>query len=202
MTDTAPSTQAAPVSTLAWSGAVAAYELADAAVRVIAAQEAADDTDRPDEWDAASSARDAALAALLNTRAPDAAAMVLKAKLVLQRDHVFYADESADDAATVSMWLADADARGFTVLYQDALALAGERGPIVDAQPEPFDPRAWLDEVETRTGSVIERTDAFGNVAFTGGDTDAANKALTGLRLAHQDAVQTVGGHRADERAS
>jgi len=107
-----------------------------------------EDEDEP-VYTAASERLTQAMEALLNTRAPDAAAMAFKARLVFERAHVFYVDDGLDSPSTISHLLAGTwDETLVAALHQDGLALEGHAGPLVEVRADPFKAEAWIAEAE------------------------------------------------------
>lgn len=182
----------------AWDTALSAYEAADAVLEAVTAAESGNGADTSDEWAGAYRVRSDALEALLSTHAPDGAAMGVKAQLVLRQEYEGFNDESTEDAATVSQWLASSSwsEHGFAAIYRDGVALSGGPRAIAEAAPDTFDAEAWLDEVEASTGSALLPSDEWGNVAFSGGDSGGADAAISGLRLAQQEAVRVFASNR------
>lgn len=188
----------------AWDKALAAHLEAKAKLDALTAAENGNGEDMSEEWGAASKAASATLTALLNTRAPDGAAMGLKARLIIEQNHIVYpTEDSPSNPAFISGLLADGwDERALAALYQDGLALEGVTGPVVDAQPDTFDGAAWLETVEAETGSRMVRSNNYSPaVHFEGGDAGEANARLAALRLAHADEVETVAYNRARQEA-
>lgn len=186
-----------------WDSALAAYEAAKAKVDAITAAETGNGKDMSEEWNAADSVASDALEALLLTRAPDGVAMGVKARLVIEKAHLFYVGDEADDPEFISGMLADAwDESALASLYQDGLALARVTGPLVEAKPDTFDGAEWLEAVEAETGSRMVRSDGHSpRVHFEGGDVDAANARLAALRRAHANEVERMAYNRAHHEA-
>jgi hypothetical protein len=182
-----------------WSRAVAAYDAAKAKLATVTEAEQDSGEDVSPEWEAANAALYQALDAVLATRAPDASAMGLKARIVVEHHCIEWDGDSATDPAYVSRLLAgEPNERFIAAIYQDGLALSGDTGPLFTAQPAPFDPDAWLAEVEARTGSKLTPTDPFGNAAFLSGDAATANAALKALHPCDNHEVIMSGRMRAD----
>lgn len=138
----------------AWDAAVQAVETAWAEVEAINARERATDEDCSDEWNEAWGRHSDALEALLTTRAPDAAAMGLKARLTIEKHMCEDVDDDPDNPDTLSRLMGDGSwsEHAMAALYQDALALAGVSSPAALAQPERFDGVAWYQEAEATFG--------------------------------------------------
>jgi hypothetical protein len=131
----------------AWEKAAADYEA------LLASMPNSDTSD--EDLDAWCADLDAAVKALLAMRAPSPAAIASKARAVLFASSR-YGDEKADDPRTIAMLL-DCDPLEALAasVFQDGLALAGERPDLTAVQPNGFDARAWLADVEARTGARL-----------------------------------------------
>lgn len=92
--------------------------------------------------------------ALVQTPAPNAAALALKLGLVISR-HVGVALADLQTAEQVSRLLTSPESveRDLVVAYQDALSLAGLRPDLVAAQA--FDVEAWIDAFEAHPGHMV-----------------------------------------------
>ena len=189
---------AEPVSA-AWLAATVAHNEATAAKEDIAAREKATDEDLGDEYNAARAAEADRLDELMNVRAPDVASMAEKARRLIAHVHLDWIDEPEVDAAVISRLLGDDDwTEGGMVaaLMQDALALAGNTGPIVEAKPDPFDGSVWLAETRARTGTVIEEIEG-GKIAFPStpdapGAAMLASAAFSDLRQWQRSEVELL----------
>lgn len=162
----------------AWDQVVSRFEAADAIVEAIY-EEDGDEDPTAEQLAELRTAR----AAMLNARAPNAKALAYKLARLIESQFTEAADDSATNPATISRMLADYPTEAFVAsAYQDALALAGDTGPVVTATPDPFDAEAWLAEVEGRTGAkiVLEGHRAF-IAGHTGADVRGATAAFDAL---------------------
>ena len=194
----------ATVDRAPWDAAVSRYQAALVERDRLTALEEGNGEDTSEEWNEADNALGEALEALLNTRAPDAAAMGYKARLVIERNCLFYSEDSPDSPAFISHLLAEGwDEHGPPALYQDGPALAGIGGPVVDATPDRFDRAEWLERTEAETGSRLVRSDGYSPcVHFEGGDTARAGRRLAQLPAWHRYAVESGASHRAMAEAA
>lgn len=134
-----------------WDAIVARFEAADSAVEAVYDRD--DDAEPTDEQLAALRK---ARHDLQNTRAPNAQALAYKLARLIQSQFIEDSSDSPANPATISRMLSDDPVEQWVACaYQDALALAGETGPVVTAQPDPFDPVSWLAEMERTTGCVF-----------------------------------------------
>lgn len=186
-----------------WEAALAKYEAAAAERDRLAKLEEGNGEDTSEEWEAAAAVASEALEALLLTRAPDGVAMGVKARLVIADHYTFYRGDDASDPVFIAGLLAGTwDETLAAALYQDGLALAGVGGPVVEAKPDTFNAGDWLEAVEAETGSRMVRSDDYSpRVHFEGGDADAANARLSGLREGHKGDVETAAYNRARREA-
>lgn len=137
------------------------------------------------EDEAAFRARSDALERLLNTRAPNIAALALKAETAIT-EHFGDArgDRRADNPAFLSHLMSEEGWPGHIIaaMYQDALALSGYRGPLLDAREESFDGVAALRKIEEETGERLSwrdnGPDQRAGVQFSGPVAQAAFAAL------------------------
>ncbi len=144
-----------------WDAAWSAFEIARG--KRDALYEARDpEQDLSDEWADAARATVAAAVDLLNTRTPDARALVAKSRALL--DVAFTADRIGDDAdspVTLSRLLAEHDSFGPGIAvssYLDALWLSGERSGLVTLTAQVFHPHPWLEELRTKfAGRIVDR---------------------------------------------
>lgn len=123
----------------------------------VAAREALDEDEQPDEWSDADSVADDAFFDMLNTRAPDAAAIAEKAAVYLDEVH-----RGAGAVATTAnpAWLGKLmsdgwDEHAIVSLLQDAARLSGASSAVWAAQPDTFDADGWLTALQDRTGCVL-----------------------------------------------
>lgn len=189
----------APTDRAEWNRVVGAYEDALAAKK---AAEHAEDAVPEDAADAlveeaeasAEAARDAAdraMEAVLALRAPDAASMAEKARLILAHRHM-------EEAETTNPgFLSNFKAEGWEEetlgnLYQDALALAGTTGPLVTVGTDTFSASEWLETMEAVTGCVLSWVYADKQAGFTGGDEAGARLAWEALPYWHQSEVRVL----------
>lgn len=176
-----------------WDAAIKAHEDARA---VTAAAEALDDASDPDGgiWNAAYWAENEALRAVMFMRAPDPAAMAEKARRGINHAYVELRGESADDADTLERMLSDGpwdEGCVVAALYQDALALSGDTGPLSVVAVSAFDGPDWIAATVASTGaSMAGMVDDWG-VAFTGTaeQVAAARTAFDGLKHWQREAV-------------
>lgn len=189
----------APSDRAEWNRLIRAYE--DAVAKKKAAEDAEDAV--PDDAEdvvveaaeaAAEAARDAAdraMEAVLAQRAPDAASMAEKARLILAHRHM-------EEAETTNPgFLSNFKAEGWEEealgnLYQDALALAGVTGPLVTAGTDTFSAEEWLETMEGATGCVLSWVYADKQAGFTGGDEAGARRAWDALPYWHQSEVRVL----------
>lgn len=134
-----------------WEAKLSRFHAADAAVE---AAYGTDDETEPS--DAQLAERRAARLALLDTRAPNAKALADKLALLIESQFTEEVGDSATSPATLSRMLADGPVEQWVAsAYQDALALSGATGPLVEAKADPFDPKAWLTTMEATTGARL-----------------------------------------------
>lgn len=145
---------AAQQNRAAWDAVVQAVEAAWAEVEAVNARERETDEDCSEEWGVVWDRHGEALEALLNTRAPDAVAMGLKARLIIEKAMSDHRDDDPDNPDTLSRLMGDGDwsEHAMAALYQDGLAFAGVISPAALAAPEKFDGVAWLHEAEAAFG--------------------------------------------------
>jgi hypothetical protein len=134
-----------------WAAAVAKWRAA------VADREALDEDEQEDEWSDADSRADDAFFDVLNTRAPDAAAIAEKAALYLDEVH-----RGGGESATTAnpAWLGKLmndgwDEHAIVSLLQDAARLSGASSALWTAQPDTFDADGWLTSLQDRTGCVL-----------------------------------------------
>lgn len=172
-----------------WDQVVSRFEAADAVVEAL--YEGEDDVDpASDQFTELRSAR----VAMLNARAPNAKALAYKLARLIESQFTEEVGDTATNPDTISRMLSDDPIeQAVAAVYQDALALAGEAGPLVTAQPDPFDPEAWLAQIEAATGTHIV-SDGL-NLMFTagrgGGDLPGAIAANEALSLSHGQKVSS-----------
>ena len=163
-------TNALSTDRAAWDQAAARYTEAAAQAR------AEGQTDG--QLDEAISEQVASVRALIALRAPDVAALAFKARAVLEEQAMF-ADECPDDAGSLAMLLDSEMHEALAAsVYQDALALSGVIGGLVDVRPNGLDCRAWLGTVEAETASRLIYDRAPDSPAFTfyGGNAAVAER--------------------------
>ncbi len=172
----------------AWEKAVAEYEAA------MAAKPGPHCDD--DELDAWCEATQAAVVTLLATRAPTPQAIALKARAVLF-EAAIYADENIEDPQHLGTLL-DADPlEAFAAsVFQDALAMGGERPDLAAVQPRGFNARAWLADVEAKTGARLVYNPGAGRMlVFRGGWTRRAEAAIDALTPRERERLFAVIPH-------
>jgi hypothetical protein len=158
----------------AWEKAASDYEA------LLAAMPAGDTSD--EELDTWSNDLDAAVKALLATRAPRPSAIAFKARAALFAT-CRYGDEKADDPRTIAMLL-DCDPLEALAasVFQDGLAFAGERPDLTAVRPNSFDARAWLADVEAKTGArLVFHRGPGAMFAFRGGWAKRAEAEMAKL---------------------
>lgn len=104
----------------------------------------------------AHAAADDALCELVNTPAPDLAALTEKVRLWLARVHCDFAGDNIDDPEVMARLVNDAHldrSWGPARFYQDLLRLTGQRPELLD--PAPFDPAGWISDFEANPGHHI-----------------------------------------------
>ena len=155
----------------------AAWDQAAARYTEAAAQARADDqTD--EQLDEAIGEQVASVRALIAMRAPDLSALAFKARAVLEEQAMF-ADERPDDAQSLAMMLDSEMHEALAAsVYQDALALSGVTGGLVDVRPNGLDCRAWLGTVEAETASrlIYDRAPDIRAFTFYGGNAPEAKR--------------------------
>lgn len=121
----------------AWDKALSDYEGAKAVCDAIAAIEKAGH-DQGDAWDKAADIAWPLLEALLATPAPDAIAMGMKARHVIDQAHTTEPGDSPDNPDTIARLLSgDWSERALAALYMDGLRLAGSDSPALTAKAIP-----------------------------------------------------------------
>lgn len=201
--DLAALTNSAPVQAsadrAAWDKALTDYAMAQAVWRAIDNREAAlDDDEHSDEWRAADKRSDDTLDALMALRAPDAQAMADRSRIIVENMAVYIGDNPDNPEFVARLLAGPWEDRGVAMLYQDALALAGATGPVVEAKADTFDAEEWLATVCREHGVKWESIDPeamYPDHRFIhdgpSGDTAAADAALAALSRARVDEVAT-----------
>ncbi len=167
----------------AWDAAVSAVNEAMAKVEAINALERETDEDCSDEWNAAWDRHSEALEALLNLRAPDAAAMGLKARLTIEKNFCDHLNDGPDNPDTLSRLMGEGTwgEHSLAALYQDSLALAGTDSPAARAMPETFDGVAWVKEAEAGLRVTFTISAHGVDVAAEGENADGALALFSSL---------------------
>jgi hypothetical protein len=110
-----------------------------------------------DASDEAYSALNEATLALLNARAPDTHALLLKARLLLEETNRETQGDGPDNPETIARLLSveDQQWRGGPLvrIYFDLLRLTGTASPVLDVAP--FDAKGWADAFEALPGHQI-----------------------------------------------
>lgn len=198
-TNSTPAPVTTPEARAAWDNALAAYEAArDKADAIL---EAESDDDPGEAWDRASDDAWAKLQALLATPAPDGVAMGTKARVIIAQAHSDWLGDGPDNPLTIARLLAgDWSEQALASLYIDGLRLSGSASPIVNVQPDTFDPEAWLATVEAETGARLSKADPWNNTAFVasrdGADVESAKAQLEALYPDHAERVEVIACNR------
>lgn len=145
---------------IAWEAARHDFETAQAAHDAVTAREDADGIELEEESADTHRAASDALEHLVNTRAPDAAAMAFKMRWIIERAYAEWRGDHAENPQTIARMLAGTWAEtGAAALYQDAKALSGEPSAVINTPPDDFDAEAWLDTTAAAFGVSWTVTD-------------------------------------------
>lgn len=153
-----PGAAAAPIAGRAeWDEAWGVFSSAKA-VRDTLFSARSPNEDLGDDYTAAAHATDAAAERLLNTRAPDAAALADKTRELFGLVYAHRIGDDEQNPITLARYLASWNEFGGSLAastYLDALWLKGERSGLVTIRPATFNARQWLRDFRRDFGGWI-----------------------------------------------